>query len=99
MIQKQFIIILNNYKYMGTEITILAVTAITASLLYISKHLISSDCWTREKCCSIKLRANSSSNIATPSPMNYREDHAHNNFKTSAEVVETVEPAIISSTV
>ena len=82
---------------MSTEITILAVTAITASLLYISKHLISSDCWTREKCCSIKLRANSQSVITQPSPMEYKDTHAHTKFKASAE--DEPKPAIISSTV
>lgn len=86
---------------MSTEITILAVTAITASLLYISKHLMTSECWTKEKCCVIKLRADSQSNIATPSAMNYREDHSHTKFKSSTEVVEVEEPkpAIVSSVV
>jgi hypothetical protein len=84
---------------MSTEITILAVTAITASLLYISKHLTSSDCWTREKCCSIKLRADSQSVITQPSVMEYRDTHSHTKFKAPVETVETVEPAIVSSTI
>ena len=84
---------------MSTEIIILAVTGITASLLYISKHLITSECWSKDQCCKIKLREDSQSNIATPSVMNYRDDHNHTKFKSSAEVVETVEPAIISSTI
>ena len=86
---------------MSTEITILAVTAITASLLYISKHLMSSECWTREKCCVIKLRANSSSNITTPSVMDYKDTHSHTKFKSTAEVVEVEEPkpVIVSSAV
>ena len=87
---------------MSTEITILAVTAITASLLYISKHLTTSECWSKDQCCKIKLRSDSSSNIATPSPMEYRDTHAHTKFKPT--VVETVvedepKPAIVSSVV
>ncbi len=83
---------------MSTEIIILAVTGITASLLYISKHLITSECWSKEKCCSIKLRADSQSVITPPteSPMEYRDTHAHTKFKASAE---TVEPVIVSSTI
>jgi len=84
---------------MSAEITILVVTAITASLLYISKHLVTSECWSKEKCCSIKLRASSESIIAprvAGSPMNYRDTHAHAKFKSS---VEPVEPAIISTAI
>jgi len=90
---------LNIYKYMSAEITILVVTAITASLLYISKHLVTSECWSKEKCCSIKLRANSQSTITPPvaeSPMEYRDNHSHTKFKSS---VEPVEPAIISTAI
>ena len=92
---------------MSAEITILVVTAITASLLYISKHLMTSKCWTKEECCSIKLRSNSSSIITPPieSPMNYRDNHAHTKceqFKPPAEPVEEEEPTkpvIVSSVI
>lgn len=50
---------------MSIEIILLATTGITASLLYISKHLITSTCWSKETCCAIKLRADSQSNINT----------------------------------
>jgi len=87
---------------MSTEIIILAVTGITASLLYISKHLVTSECWSKDKCCSIKLRSNSSSIITPPvaeSPMNYSGSHSHTKFKSSVEPVEEPKPAISSSTI
>ena len=48
---------------MTTEVIILAVSGIVASVLYISRHLITSKCWTTTECCSIKLRANSQSRL------------------------------------
>ena len=47
-----------------TEILVLAIGGIVASGLYISRHLITSKCWSKEECCSIKLRANSQSRLS-----------------------------------
>jgi len=46
------------------EVLILAIGGITASLLYISRHLITSKCWTKDACCDIKLRRNSQSRLS-----------------------------------
>ena len=46
-----------------TEILVLAIGGIVASGLYISRHLITSKCWTATECCSIRLRANSQSRL------------------------------------
>ncbi len=46
------------------EVLVLAIGGITASILYISRHLITSKCWTKEECCAIKLRRNSQSRLS-----------------------------------
>ena len=61
---------------MTTEVIILAVSGIVASGLYISRHLITSKCWTKEECCSIRLRANSQSKlpaVVTEEPITLKE--------------------------
>jgi hypothetical protein len=72
----------------STEIIILAVTGISASLLYISRHLITSKCWTHDECCSLKLRRDSTP--ASPVAI-IEEPKPHANI--------TPPPSIISSVI
>lgn len=70
----------------STEIIILAVGGITASLLYISRHIITSKCWSKDECCTMNLRRNSQSGLAVAKPE-------------VASVVDEPKPAIVSSVV
>ena len=72
---------------MSTEIIILAVTGISASLLYISRHLITSKCWTKDVCCTIRLRPDSTP--ATPVAI----------VEEPKPIVLITPPAIISSVI
>ena len=73
----------------STEIIILAVGGITASLLYISRHIITSKCWSKDECCTMNLRKNSQSRLSVAEPA------------VASIVAEPVEPkpAVVSSVV
>ncbi len=51
---------------MSAELIILSVTGIIALLTYIIKHCRGSECWTKEKCFSIKMDRASISEPPTP---------------------------------
>jgi len=40
---------------MSAELLILSITGALALLTYIVKHCRGSECWSKEKCCSIKM--------------------------------------------
>jgi len=55
---------------MSAELLILSITGALALLTYVIKHCRGSECWSRDKCCSIKMdRASITSETPTPTPV------------------------------
>lgn len=53
---------------MSAELLILSITGALALLTYIVKHCRGSECWSKEKCCSIKMDR-ASSEAPTPTSL------------------------------